>query len=91
MAVEIRIAGLKLVNVSSDKKTVIDKDSPGTTLAAITKTSKEFRVIRNGTGSAESPNSTGHPTIEAYLEAEAADNFSLAYIDQSRIITQKIT
>lgn len=90
MAVEIRVASLELVNVTGTGQ-VINKNDPGTTLAAIAKTSKDFRVKLNGTGFAESPNASGHPTIEAYLEAEAGDNFSLAYIDQSRIITQKIT
>ena len=91
MAVEIRVAVLKLVNINGVGD-VVDKDAPGTTLADIVKApGTEFRVIANGTGASESPNATGFPTLEDYLAAEATDSFALAHLDQSRVITQMIT
>jgi len=56
MAVSIRVAHLKLVNVDSVGN-VFDKDSHNITLDDIRRSaSKEYRIIRNGTGFAESPN-----------------------------------
>lgn len=44
---------------------------------------REFLVIP----STVSPNSSGHPSIQAYLELEAADGYDVAYMDQGIIIT----
>ena len=91
MAVAINVAVLKLVNINALGQ-IVDKDDKNTTLLDIAKApTKDFRVIPNDTTSAQSPNAVGFPTIEAYLEAEAASGFALAHMDQSRIVTQMIT
>jgi hypothetical protein len=91
MAVSIRVANIKLTHVNA-LGNAVDKDAVGTTLETIrVSASQEHRVIPNGTGAAESPNSGGFPTVPAYLDAEAADDHALAYMDQYTIITQMIT
>ena len=91
MAVAIHVAVLRLVNINA-LKVVVDKNDPATTLNDIVKApGTEFRVVPNGTGASESPNAINFPTIEAYLALEAASDFALAHMDQSRIITQMIT
>lgn len=99
MAVSIRVAILRLVNVDNDTGEIVDKNDKNTKMTDVLRSTAQFRVYRNGTGSAESPNAGAPkanpavppPTIEAYLEAEAGDNHALAYFDQNRIITQEIT
>lgn len=96
MAVSIRVAALRLVNVNNDTGAIVDKNKNTTKTSDILRSSLQFRVFQNGTGSVESPNAGDPPTktppsIEEYLEAEASDNHALAYFDQNRIITQEIT
>jgi len=88
MAVEIRRAVLDLVNVDATGG-VIDKNSPDTKIRTMLNFTTEFRVFGTG-GSASSPNATG-VSVDDYLVAEAAEDFQLAHMDQSQIVTQKIT
>ena len=91
MPVSIRVANIKLTHVDS-LGVAVDKDAVDTTLNKLRLSgSQEHRVIPNGTGSAESPNAAGFPTVAAYLAAEASDDHALAYLDQYTIITQMIT
>ena len=46
--------------------------------------SSEQRVLVN----AAIPNTTGNPTIEAYLIAEAGAGYKFAHLDQTFVITQ---
>lgn len=91
MPVSIRVSNIKLTHVDS-LGNAVDKDAKGTTLEKMRLSgSQEHRVIPNGTGAAESPNSGEFKTVAAYLALEAADAHALAYMDQYTIITQMIT
>ena len=95
MAVSIRLATIRLVNVDNDTGQIVDKNSRTTKMSDVLRSTALPRVYQNGTGSSESPNagseSVTPPSIEAYLEAEAADNHAIAYFGQNMIITQEIT
>lgn len=88
MAVEIRVARLGLVQVKPDGTVTRKSDA---TLKDMLRFETQERVLDNTTGDSAAPNSGNHPTIEEYLELEAADEFTLAYLDQNKIITQKVT
>ena len=90
MAVSIRVARLALVQVKPDG-TVFRKNDKSTKNRDLLNFSTEERVLDNTLGFSAAPNSTGHPTLEEYLEREAADDHAIAYIDQNKIITQEIT
>ena len=92
MAVEIHVASMALCKVTSDGK-VYTSDSDWTmdrqklTIQQRLDFVDEFRVLYDGTV----PNTAGNPDIKTYLEAEAASGFQFGAINQSMIITQKIT
>lgn len=91
MPVAIRMANIKLTHIDA-MGVAVDKDDRNTSLDLLRRSaSQEHRIIPNGTGVSESPNSGGFPSIPAYLAAEAGDAFALAYMDQYTIITQMIT
>lgn len=91
MPVSIRVANIKLTHVDS-LGVAVDKDAIDTTLNKLRLSgSQEHRVIPNGSGFAESPNSDGFKTVAEYLAAEAVDAHALAYLDQYTVITQMIT
>lgn len=90
MPVEIRYAVYGLVHVDSTGNVLGDKAS----LKERASASSEFRVFDNTDGKeggSAAPNSADFPKLAAYLEAEAADGFAVALIDQTQIITQMIT
>ncbi len=91
MAVEVHHVNVALFWVDNVGN-VIDKNDPNTKLDDIRRaSSQEHRVMTNTAGAAATANSAGHPTVATYLEAEASDDFSLAYMDQYQIVTHKIT
>jgi hypothetical protein len=90
MPVEVRFAHYGLVQVDPAGNVLGDK----ATLKQRTVSSSEFRVLDNSDGregGAAAPNSAGFPKLAAYLEAEAADGFAVAVLDQTHIITHMIT
>lgn len=88
MAVEIRVARLGLVQVKPDGTVIRKSDA---TLKDMLRFETQERILDNTTGDSAAPNSGNFPTIEEYLELEAANEFTLAYLDQNKIITQKVT
>ena len=61
----------------------IDKNSSTTTISTMRYTSRAALVIPAD----DVPNSSGYPTIKAYLKSEAASGFKLYHLDQNIIIT----
>ena len=57
----------------------------GQAISAKLEFSTEHRVFPND----NAPNSADHPTIEAYIEAEAIDDFILRHMSQNIIVTIK--
>lgn len=82
MAIGIHVArtGLFTVDQSNNR---IDKNAASTTINQLKNTHHEFLVLPD----ASIPNSLGYPTIKAYLESEANDNFVLSHMDQTMIVT----
>ena len=76
---------------------VVEKNDPTVRLSKFTTRdinraiTQEHRVIPNLTGAGSTASSADHPTISAYLDAEAALGFAFAYMDQTQLITQMIT
>jgi hypothetical protein len=76
---------------------VVDKNDPTVRLDKFTTRdvnraiTQEHRVIPNLTGAGSTASSADHPTIAAYLDAEAALGFAFAYMDQTQLVTQMIT
>ena len=87
MAVEIHYVNVRLVWVNA-LGNVVDKNDPATRLNDIRlAVTQEHRIMLN----ANVANSAGDPTVEAYLALEASNDFAFAYMDQTQLITQKIT
>jgi len=84
MAVEIHTAYVGLVQVAPDG-TIIDKNQA--TIAQMQTASSGFRVLEDATLA----NTANNPTIRDYLNLEAANDFQLVHLDQTFIITQKVT
>lgn len=82
MAIGIHIAKVALMPVNS-LGTVIDKNAPQTTIKQMLTTSSEHRVVEDAAIST----TTGNPTIDNYLKAEAAIDYVLYHMDQYNIIT----
>ncbi len=90
MPVEVRFAHYGLVQVGPTGVVLSDN----ATLKERTVSSSEFRVFDNTDGKeggSPAPNSGGFPTLAAYLELEATDDFAIAVLDQTHIITHMIT
>jgi len=85
MAIGIHIVVVNFVAVDS-LGNFLDKNAETTnpaTIGQMTDFSNEHRVMAD----AAIPNSANYPSVTNYLEAEAADNYVLHYMDQNRIIT----
>lgn len=82
MAIGIHVARVGFLNVDATG-TVVKKDDPNVTIKQQMQTSTEHRVLED----AAIPNTSGYPTVKAYLEAEAANDYVLEYMDQNTIIT----
>ena len=63
----------------------IDKNN--TTIKTMMSANTEHRIIPD----AAIASSTGWPTVKAYIEAEAALGYILAYLDQTTIVTYSAT
>lgn len=62
---------------------VVDKNDPSTTLGDMKSTSTEVRVVAR----ANVPSSANNPSIEAYLQLEAAGGYTLGHLSQTMIVT----
>ncbi len=82
MAVGIHLVNVQFIGVDAVGN-VVDKNDRSTAITQVLNTSHEHRVIPD----AAVPNSSGYPTIKAYLELEAASNYILAHLSQNMIIT----
>lgn len=81
MAIGCRIAKIGPKPVSA-AGIVLDKRTA--TVGEMLHTTSEMRVLEDTTNA---PNSVGYPTIEDYIRLEAAQNYKVAVINQSWIIT----
>ena len=85
MAVNVHIAHVGFYKVSSDTGAVLTKDDPTETIKQHLRFSQQHRVIADST----IPNTANYPTVDAYIELEAASDFVVQYMDQYTIITYK--
>lgn len=86
MAVETHYAELGLVQVSPNGR-VYQRSQGNLTIAETLVFNTEHRILVD----ANLPNTSTNPTIKAYLELEAADGYQLKTVNQSFIVTEKIT
>lgn len=82
MAIGVHVAHTGFFNVDGAGN-VVKKDDPNVTMRQQMETSSQHRVIEDQ----GIPNTVGNPTVKAYIEAEASDDYVLEHIDQTTIIT----
>ncbi len=80
MAIAAHIVRIAHVPVDATG-TVLNKNEA--TVQQMMKATHELRVLPDSAVT----NSAGHPTIEAYLAAEAGDDFILGHVSQNLIVT----
>jgi len=78
---EAHVVNVGLVHVGPQGSVIQKSES----IKAQLNFSTEHRVIPKSTV----PNSADYPTVEAYIEAEAADDFILRHLGQYMIVTIK--
>jgi|6_EtaG_2_1085325.scaffolds.fasta_scaffold49664_2 hypothetical protein len=86
MAIGIHVVRVAFLKVDATGA-VLSKEDPDVTLKQQLTGGHDHRII----SSAIVPNSTTQPTVKAYLEAEASDDYVLEYMDQNTIITYRRT
>lgn len=79
----VHVARVDLVHLTKDGNPV---KKANTTIGDMMTASHEHRVLED----AGIPNSTGFPTVKAYLEAEYDSGFVLRHMDQYYIITDDV-
>lgn len=80
MALLVHVANIVMKPVSAAGVVLNKNDmSVGERLTA----SEEPRILEDG----DNANTTGYPTIKAYLQREATQNYVLHHIDQTYVIT----
>jgi hypothetical protein len=85
MAINIHIARVNFVAVDGSGQFLdknADTDNPAT-LGEMLNFSNQHRVMED----AGIANTANYPTVPAYLEAEARDNYVVHYLDQNMIVT----
>lgn len=82
MAMNVHVARVGFLKVDG-LGNVVSKDDVSGTLASQLSGSHEHRVIEDSSIA----NTSGNPTVKAYLELEAADDYVLNHMDQTTIIT----
>ena len=86
MAIGIHIIRVNFVTVNLSTGQFIDKNgdtSNPATISEMLAISNEHRVLPDS----GIPNSANYPSVADYLEAEAADNYVLHYMDQNTVVT----
>jgi len=76
----IHVARISIMQVDNIGN-IVDKNT--STIGQQLRTQMSHRIITD----AGIPNSAGNPDVKTYLEAEAADNYILNYMDQNMIVT----
>lgn len=82
MAIGVHIARVGFFQIDSVGN-VLKKNDPSVTLGQAMSGSSDHRIIEDAAISTTS----GYPTVKAYLEAEAANDYVLEHMDQNMIIT----
>lgn len=82
MAIGVHVARVAFLKVDGSGN-VVKGDDPNATIRQHLECSTEHRVIADSA----IPNTANNPTVKAYLEAEASDNYVLEHIDQNTIVT----
>lgn len=81
MAIHVARLGLFTTDSSGNR---IDKCCNSVSINELKQTSQDFLVLPDS----NLPNTSGYPTIKAYLEAEAVDGYVVKHLDQSIVITE---
>ena len=82
-AVGIHIVHTKFVACNKYTGAIVNKEDPATKVSDVLQTEHQHRIIAD----AAIASSTGSPTIDNYLKAEAALGYVLKHMDQTTIIT----
>ena len=86
MAIGIHVAHTRFVGVDS-VNAVVDKSKTSTPIHKVQISDHQHRLIVDPA----IPNTADQPTVDAYLKAEADDDYVLQHIDQTTIVTYKRT
>jgi len=78
MAVHVAVIAIQNVSPAG-----IVKRKTEMTIGEVARSNSEARVMED----AAIPNTTGSPTIQAYLELEEAEGYTLRHMDQTYIVT----
>jgi hypothetical protein len=82
MALNVHVARVGVLNVDMSGN-VVKKDDPSVSLKQQLQTQMDHRVLEDSAIA----NSAGNPSVKAYIEAEAGDDYAVHYMDQTTIIT----
>ena len=85
MAIGIHVARVAFVKVDGTGN-VLSKEDPSVTLKQQMTGSHDHRIIVDSA----IPNSVGNPTMKAYLEAEANDDYVANHVSQNLIVTYSV-
>ncbi len=85
MAVVVHIAHVRFIGVDRVGN-IVDKSDPATTIGNVMVTQHQHRVIED----ASNASTSGQPSVDDYIRAEAAAGFKVAYMDQNKIITYPV-
>lgn len=83
MAISVHIAHVAIRKVNSIDGTVLTKDDPAETIKQHIQFDHQHRIIEDSAV----PNTTGQPTVDSYIAAEAAIDYVVHYMDQYTVIT----
>lgn len=84
MAVGIHIARVAFLAVNKNTGVPVDKGDPATKINDVLQTEHRHVILPDTTNA---PNSAGHPTVDAYLRLEAAQDYVVKHLDQNMVIT----
>lgn len=88
MAVESRLATFGLFQVDTISGRVYQRGAGNNlSIKEVLRFQTEHRIVEDATLS----NTSGNPNLKTYLELEAADGFQLKEVNQSFVVTEKIT
>jgi len=88
MAVQSHFAEIGLVQIDPVSGRVYQRGHGGNlTIKEVLVFQTEHRILVDNA----LPNTSTNPTIKEYLELEAADDFQLKTVNQSFVVTEKIT
>lgn len=88
MAVESHMATFGLFNVDTVSGRVYQRGAGGNlSIKEVLRFQTEHRIVED----AALPNTGGNPDLKTYLELEAGDGFQLKEVNQSFVVTERIT